>query len=522
MLRWHGVPDRLAEKIATGALETALERTMRFGALDLSSESPQPLLLAGPPGAGKTLTVARLATRLVMAGAQPLIITTDGRRAGATEQLAAFTRLLGLTLIVASHPATLARALLRRVPGAPVLIDAPGTDPFDPSQNDEVAGLAATADATTALVLPAGHGSGRVGRPGRRLRRRRGDPARRNQAGSGAAGGGAAGRRGCRPKLTMTEAGIGPGAADGLEPLTPVLLADRLSAKQRVPSQSVVRGVAGMTAHRSLVLDAEAAASTGHRIRQGRRREDLACRDPVPRAGAGGPQRAAVRRRSRPRQRRHPARPAAGARSVRRHRRAPQRGRQRRRIYAPGGFGVLAGRSGSGALSGVDPAAARPRAARAGGGAVGQDIVLDLGAGLDRSVRRMAAVADTLLVVATEEPTSLTDAYAVLKLAAADRPGGDVRLVINQASSAAAAERTYATLARASATFLGHKPPLAGHHPAGRQGARRHPAPGAAPGAPPEHAGRAGRGAAGGRAARVELSRSVTGQCLRAAGRGRL
>ncbi len=90
------------------------------------------------------------------------------------------------------------------------------------------------------------------------------------------------------------------------------------------------------------------------------------------------------------------------------------------------------------------------------------DIVLDLGAGLDRSVRRMAAFADTLLVVATEEPTSLTDAYAVLKLANADRPGGDVRVVVNQASSKTAAERTYATLARASANFLGRKPPLAG------------------------------------------------------------
>ncbi len=66
------------------------------------------------------------------------------------------------------------------------------------------------------------------------------------------------------------------------------------------------------------------------------------------------------------------------------------------------------------------------------------DVVLDLGAGLDRAVRRMAAAASTLLVVATEEPTSLTDAYAVLKLAAADRPDGDVRIVVNQASSAVA------------------------------------------------------------------------------------
>ena len=131
-------------------------------------------------------------------------------------------------------------------------------------------------------------------------------------------------------------------------------------------------------------------------------------------------------------------------------------------LYPEGGFAVLAGRSGSGALSTLDGGSLERVLAALAAETTVSDIVLDLGAGLDRSVRRMAAFADTLLVVATEEPTSLTDAYAVLKLANADRPGGDVRLVINQASSKAAAERTYATLARASSKFLGRKPPLAG------------------------------------------------------------
>ncbi len=228
LLAWHGVPARLVEKLAAGKLETALAKVLRFGSLDLAGDAPQPLLLAGPPGAGKTLTVARLATRLVMGGEQPLIITTDGRRAGATEQLAAFTRLLGLTLIVASHPATLARALMRRQPGAPVLIDAPGTDPFDPAQNDEIAGLAVTANAAMALVLPAGldpaesadlaaafASAGATLLVGTRL-----DLARRVGGLVAAADAG---------KLTLTEAGIGPGAADGLEALTPHVLADRLS-----------------------------------------------------------------------------------------------------------------------------------------------------------------------------------------------------------------------------------------------------------------------------------------------------
>jgi flagellar biosynthesis protein FlhG len=128
-----------------------------------------------------------------------------------------------------------------------------------------------------------------------------------------------------------------------------------------------------------------------------------------------------------------------------------------------GGFSILAGRSGSGALSQLPPAALEALLAALREESARRDrVVLDLGAGLDRSVRRMSGFADTLLVVATEEPTSLTDAYAALKLHAADVPGGEARVVVNQASSRAAGERTYATLARACRAFLGRAPALAG------------------------------------------------------------
>ncbi len=163
-----------------------------------------------------------------MAGTAPLIITADGRRAGATEQLAAFTRLLGLTLIVASQPVTLARALARRQDGVPVLIDGPGTDPFDPVQREEIAGLAATAGATTVLVLPAGLDAaeaselaGAFAEGGASLLvATRLDISRRLGGIAAAAHTG---------RLALTEAGIGPGAADGLTPLTPAFLAARLA-----------------------------------------------------------------------------------------------------------------------------------------------------------------------------------------------------------------------------------------------------------------------------------------------------
>ena len=131
--------------------------------------------------------------------------------------------------------------------------------------------------------------------------------------------------------------------------------------------------------------------------------------------------------------------------------------------HQDGGFHILAGRSGSGMFSGLSQAVLDHTLAELRQATTQFDLVLlDLGAGLEHAVRRMAAFADTLLVLATEEPTSLTDAYAVLKLHASDRPGGDARVIVNQASSQGTGERTYATLRRACGTFLGHEPPLAG------------------------------------------------------------
>ncbi len=131
------------------------------------------------------------------------------------------------------------------------------------------------------------------------------------------------------------------------------------------------------------------------------------------------------------------------------------------------GFAILAGRSGSGGLASLDEAALESVLAALRDAASGYDhIVLDLGAGLDRTTRRLTRFADLVLVVATEEPTSLTDAYAVLKLHHSDRMAdtidSEARIVVNQASTSAAGERTFATLARACAAFLGHTPKLAG------------------------------------------------------------
>ena len=238
-LRWHGVPAPLLDRLGAyrGPLETALATLLSFGPLPLEP-GQAPILLTGPPGAGKTLTAARLATRMVMAGIAPLMITADGSRAGATDQLAAFTRLLGLTLIVANHPVTLARALARRQDMAPVLIDAPGIDPFEPAQRDELIALSATAGAAVVMVMQAGLDASEAEEQSHAFAdagasfmvATRLDLTRRFGSVLAAADAG---------RLTLAEAGIGPGAADGLVPLTPALLAARLTAGARADPASL-------------------------------------------------------------------------------------------------------------------------------------------------------------------------------------------------------------------------------------------------------------------------------------------
>jgi flagellar biosynthesis protein FlhF len=226
-LDFHNIPQELRQLLARTPLEQSLAEALAFQPLPAGRE--RPLLLCGPPGAGKTLTTAKLATRMVMAGTPPLVITTDGQRAGAVEQLAAFTRVLGVTLAVAPTQAMLAKALTHRSPGQPVLIDTAGCDPFSAEQARQLHQLVIQSGADMALVLPAGLDAAEAGDlarafaalGARHLLPTRLDAARRLGSVLMAAKAG---------PLALTEAGIGPEVADGLEALTPEGLAARLLA----------------------------------------------------------------------------------------------------------------------------------------------------------------------------------------------------------------------------------------------------------------------------------------------------
>ncbi len=83
-------------------------------------------MLIGPPGIGKTLTIARIAAKLTMDKQSLLVITTDNKRAGGIEQLQAFTNILGHPLKVAPSRAALAQYLKSAKKQTHVLIDTAG------------------------------------------------------------------------------------------------------------------------------------------------------------------------------------------------------------------------------------------------------------------------------------------------------------------------------------------------------------------------------------------------------------
>jgi flagellar biosynthesis protein FlhG len=131
--------------------------------------------------------------------------------------------------------------------------------------------------------------------------------------------------------------------------------------------------------------------------------------------------------------------------------------------YEEGGFDIIAGRSGQASLSALPTQRLIMLRDQLIDLSHEYDaVVVDLGAGVDRTVRMMSASATRTLVVTTDEPTSLTDAYAFIKLGSAAGLSRAISIVVNQAQNTLEGEKTYKTILKACENFLHLSPPLAG------------------------------------------------------------
>jgi flagellar biosynthesis protein FlhG len=128
-----------------------------------------------------------------------------------------------------------------------------------------------------------------------------------------------------------------------------------------------------------------------------------------------------------------------------------------------GGFDLLPGHSGSGALANLGLDDVGRIASGVGALALHYDrVILDLAAGVDPTVMRLTKAADKLVVITTEEPPALMDAYAFIKLARAQQPELVPWVVVNMAEKRLTGRKIYEQLAKACEIYLQFRPALAG------------------------------------------------------------
>jgi len=104
-------------------------------------------------------------------------------------------------------------------------------------------------------------------------------------------------------------------------------------------------------------------------------------------------------------------------------------------IQAPGGFSVLLAGSGMVEYSRLTPEVRDKFLSIISGLVPHYDVVLlDTGAGISDVVLFAVSLASEVLMVATPEPTSLTDAYATIKVLVGQQQRQTVRVLVNQAA----------------------------------------------------------------------------------------
>lgn len=166
-LDFHGLPSALADRLLgissnlllddpAAALAVALDAAISFEPLPAGGKPERPLMFVGPSGAGKTVTLAKLAVRAAFDRQPVHVITTDTLRAGGYDQLAAFTRLLKVELLQAEDPDQLRAAVGEATIDDTVLIDTVAVNPFNEADMAELAGFVRAVSAEPILVLPGG------------------------------------------------------------------------------------------------------------------------------------------------------------------------------------------------------------------------------------------------------------------------------------------------------------------------------------------------------------------------------
>jgi flagellar biosynthesis protein FlhF len=154
--------QRANGKVDRKGFEAALTEEMRSRCnaeptLGNHGQRPAIVALVGPPGAGKTSTLVKLAVNYGLTSRRPVaLLTTDTYRVAAADQLRSYAAILGVGFQVVETPAALAQSLEEHRAKDLVLIDTPGLGFQDLDSGADLARFLSTrTDIDTHLVLSA-------------------------------------------------------------------------------------------------------------------------------------------------------------------------------------------------------------------------------------------------------------------------------------------------------------------------------------------------------------------------------
>ncbi|MCI5060218.1 MAG: GTPase [Alphaproteobacteria bacterium] len=264
----HGVPEDILDQVISYAsvmdhteprlaLLSTIENLFKFANLPTAPEK-KPLIMVGPPGAGKTLAVAKVAARSVMSGLNVSVITTDTQRAGGQEQLEAFTNLMETELHLAATPQNL-KTLLDSpeiLDSDQIIIDTAGANPFDSDHIKQLARFISAGTIEPILVMPTGYDAGEAGDIARifaslgakKLLSTRIDVARRLGSLLSAAHYG---------NMTLTDIGTSAKVAGGLSPLDAKRLTQLLMPRANMAAAQKVKEAEKASMDKSQIKDSQ-------------------------------------------------------------------------------------------------------------------------------------------------------------------------------------------------------------------------------------------------------------------------
>jgi flagellar biosynthesis protein FlhF len=177
----YDLVGRLASSVSGAGLRQELAKLVNVDTeLGVPGAPARVIALVGPPGAGKTSALVKLAVQYGLAAGQPVqVLTTDTFRIAAAEELRSYAAILGIRCQVLETPTALSQALpqwdkpagcdkpsepdqhdrrssILAPPRSLILIDTPGLCHSELAASEDLAALLASHPAVdTHLVLPA-------------------------------------------------------------------------------------------------------------------------------------------------------------------------------------------------------------------------------------------------------------------------------------------------------------------------------------------------------------------------------